>query len=290
MQMLTIRGIGGPFYGSDVWFDTNFYDIFPNEVQQIFTGMIASDPRDYMPRVQCDPGSALPDCDNPRLVFMDFYRGNCFPDANGDVNPAECRPNPAEVTYRDLEVLNGGTRFFLQTLAAQYALIFIPIYYDADFQNQMFLCVEGQGDCFAPDGAAVEDVDYVRHHSRRFNKNFLAWQVEPAEGVAEQTSIAFAMVKEAADGAFIIEMLQKYRGDGQPGDPAPSITFLTAEEQAQLAAIGYELPTAEAQIQIEIDRLDDRVQSLESFFFYLVQLERFFGINFPTFSNRNIGI
>lgn len=290
MQLMTLRGYGGPFYGSDVLFATNFYDIFPNEIQQIFTGMIASRPEDFMPRLQCDPGSTLPDCDNARLVFMDFYRGNCFPDETGNVNPAECRPNPAEVTYRDLEVLNGGTRFFLQTLAAQYALIFIPIYYDADFQNQMFVCVEGQGDCFQPDAAAVEGVDYVRHHSRRFNKNFLAWQVEPTEGVAEQTSIAFAMVKEAADGAFIIRMLQKYRGDGMPGDPPPDIAFLTAEEQAQLAAIGYELPAAEGQIQIEIERLDQRVQSLESFFFYLVQLERFFGINFPQFLNRNIGL
>ncbi|MGE3634252.1 MAG: hypothetical protein AB7P00_30410, partial [Sandaracinaceae bacterium] len=180
MQLLTIRGIGGPFYGSDVFFDTNFYDIFPNEVQQIFTGMIAGRPEDYMPRVQCAAGSTLPECDDPRIVYMDFYRGNCFPDENGDVNPSECRPNPADVTYRDLEILNGGTRYFLQSLAADYALAFIPIYYDADFQNQKFLCVEGQGDCFAPDSGAVEGVDYVRHTSRRFNKSFLAWQVEPS--------------------------------------------------------------------------------------------------------------
>ncbi|MGE3634340.1 MAG: hypothetical protein AB7P00_30850, partial [Sandaracinaceae bacterium] len=157
-------------------------------------------------------------------------------------------------------------------------------------QYQMLLCVEGQGDCFAPDSGAVEGVDYVRHTSRRFNKSFLAWQVEPSEGVAEQTSIAFAMVKEAADDAFIILMLQTYRGDFEPGDPPPSISFLTPAQQAQLAAIGYELPAAVNQIQVEIDRLDGRVQSLERFFFYLTQLERFYGIQFPGFSNRNLGI
>lgn len=291
MQLMLIRGISGPFYGSDVFFDTNFYDIFPNEIQQIMTGMISSDPAQFMPRVQCAPGSPLPVCNDPRVLFMDFYRGNCFPDENGDVDPSQCRPNPAEVTYRDLEVLNGGTRFFLQSLGAQYALAFVPIYYDADFQNQMFLCVEGQGDCFAPDSSSVEGLDYVRHHSERFNKNFLAWQVEPAEGVAEQTSIAFAMVKEAADSSFIIEMLQVYRGDRETTpDPPPDIAYLTAEEQARLAAIGYELPAAEDQIQFEIERFDDRVQSLERFFFFMVQLERIFGIQFPGFSNRNLGI
>src|SRR5690606_40902404 len=65
------------------------------------------------------------------------------------------------------------------------------------------------------------------------------------------------------------------------GDPAPSIDHLTPEEQAELAATGYELPDSDSQIQFEIDRLDSRLVSLESFFFYIVQLERFYSIEFP---------
>lgn len=286
MQLMTIRGLG-PFYGPDVVFQTNFYDIFPNEIQQIFTGMIGSRPWDYMPRLQCGAGSVFPRCNDPRVVYMDFYRGDCSVDpATGEPRTDTCRPHPSEVTYRDLPVLNGGTRYFLQSYAAIFALANFPIYYDTSFQNQMFVCVEGQGDCFAPDEGAVEGVDYVRYTSRRFGKSFLAWQVDATEGVAEQTSIAFAMVKEARDLDFIIRMLRKYRGDFLPGDPPPSIDHLTPEEQAQLAAIGYELPSSATQIQEDIDRLDSRLRSTESFLFYLIQLQRAFGIEFPFLYRR----
>jgi hypothetical protein len=256
-------------------------------MQQIFTGMIGSRPQDYMPRVQCEAGSVFPRCNEPRVVYMDFYRGDCSVDpATGEPRTDTCRPHPSEVTYRDLEVLNGGTRFFLQSYAAIYSLANFPVYYDTSFQNQMFLCVEGQGDCFAPDGAATEGVDYVRYTSRRFGKSFLAWQVDASVGVAEQTSIAFVMVKEARDLEFIVRMLRTYRGDFEPGDPAPSLSHLTPEEQDGLARLGYELPTSETQIQVEIDRLDERVRSLESFFNYLIQLQRAYGIEFPFLYQR----
>ena len=286
MQLMTIRGLG-PFYGADVAFQTNFFDIFPNEIQQIFTGMIAARPEEYMPRIRCAEGSTRPSCPDARVVFMDFYRGDCSIDpATGEPSTATCRPNPAETTYRDLEVLNGGTRFFLQSYAAIFSLSSFPVYYDTAFQNQMYVCVEGQGDCYAPAENAQEGIDYVRHTSRRFGKSFLAWQVDATEGVAEQTSIAFAMVKEARDADFIIRMLRTYRGDFLAGDPPPSIDHLSAEEITQLAAIGYDLPDNDADIQFEIDRLDGRLQSLEGFFFYIVQLERNFGIEFPALYSR----
>jgi hypothetical protein len=76
MQLLTLRGLG-PFYGADVVFQTNYYDLFPNEMNQIFTGLIANRPEASRPRVLCGAGSAGRDCDNPRILFMDFYRGDC---------------------------------------------------------------------------------------------------------------------------------------------------------------------------------------------------------------------
>ena len=289
MQLLTIRGLG-PFYGADVVFQTNFYDIFPNEIEQIFTGMIAGRPEDFMPRLQCNDEGWIPGrrCDDSRIVYMDFYRGDCSIDpSTGAPDPSVCRENPAEVTYRDLEVLNGGTRFFLQSYAAIYALQSFPVYYDTTFQNQMFLCVEGQATCPSPADApdAIEGVDYVRHTSSRFGKSFLAWQVDSLEGQS-QASIAFAMVKEARDLTIVLRLLRKARGDGLPGDPEPSFDHLTPEDRAQLAAVNYELPTDIGQLGFEIRRIDSRRNSLESFFFFAIQLERAFGIEFPFLYNR----
>ncbi len=319
MQLMTARGIG-PYYGPDIVFQTNFYDIFPNELQQIFTGMISGRPEDFMPRVQCS-GGTFPNCTNPRVLYMDFYRGDCTIDpATGSPDPAKCRPHPTEETYApydlasgvpptidDVHVLSGGTRGFLQNYAAIYSLAEFPIYYDTTFQNQMFICVEGQGDCNQSDASAVEygtephtgcdvngvcggpteDPDFIRYTSRRFGKTFVAWQVDAAEGVAEQTSIAFAMVQEARDSEFKLRMLRTYRGDFEPGDPAASEAFLTAAEIAELQRLDYyPLPTSNTAIESEISRLDGRVQDLEAFFFYLVQLQQWYGIQFPFLYTR----
>ncbi len=287
MQLLTARGLG-PFYGPDVVFQTNFYDIFPNEMEQIFTGMIGGRPQDYMPRVRCAPGSVFPRCTDPQVVYMDFYRGDCSIDpATGAPRTDTCRENPT-TTYGSLNVINGGTRYFLQSYAAIYALAGFPVYFDTSFQNQAFICIEGQGDCFAPAAGASEGTDYVRYTSRRFGRSFLAWQVESNTGVADQDSVGFTMVREARDLEFIIRMLRTYRGDFAGSDATPDITRLSAAELSRLATLGYEDLTAisATDIQSDIDRLDGRLLSLESFFFYLIQLEREFGIEFPFLYQR----
>ena len=270
MQLLTFRGLGA-FYTPDVPMFTNFYDIFPNEMQQMFEGMIRAEPRTYMPRVQCAAGSVFPRCNDPRVIYMDFYRGDC-----SDPDSPRCRPNPAEVTYRDLPVLNGGGHFLMQFYGAIYALANFPVFFDTSFQNQLFICVEGTGECHRPESAAVEGVDYVRFTSPRYAKSFLAWQVEPRAGVAEQTSLGFAMVKEAADLNFILEALQRYRGDY--GGAPYTLANLSAEERARLTALGYTIPTSNAVVDDEVDRLYFRVQDLESFFNQIIQLQREMGI------------
>jgi len=277
MQLMTIRGLS-PFYGSDEVFYTNFYDLFPAEVNQMFRGMIGDQPDQYMPRVVCR-GGTFPDCLSPQLVYMDFYRGDC-------VTPGSttCRPNPADVTYRDLRVIDGGDSYLIQSYAAIFGLSEFPVYYDTTFQTQLYMCVEGQGDCMTPPPDAREGIDYVRHTSNRFFKSFLAWQLNPASGAVEQQSVAFAMVLEARNSALILQSLREYRGDfGGPPYTAANVT-----RQAELDAIGYGLPAATDTDTIarEIERLDARVQNLESFFNYLIQLERQFGINFPQIYSR----
>jgi hypothetical protein len=179
-----------------------------------------------------------------------------------------------DVTYRDLFVLNGGGNFTLQSYAAIFGLAEFPVFFDTSFQNQLFVCVEGQGDCHAPAATADEGVDYVRFTSNRFSKNFLAWQVEAREGVAEQTSMGFAMLEEARDTDRIYQLLVKVRDGAIPY----SVSNLSAAEQAELVALEYTVSSSSAEIDTEISRLYGRVADLESFFNWMIQLERDLGI------------
>lgn len=239
MELLTQRG-AVTSYTRDVPFYTNFYDLFPNEMQQVFSGLIRNVPNEYMPRVQCGSGSTgVTDCRNPRIFYMDFYRGDC---SEGEDSPT-CRPDPvAGFDARpELNVINGGGSFVLQVYAAIYGLTDFPVFFDTSFQNQLFLCVEGTGDCHTPAPGLVEGTDYIRYTSARYGKNYLAWQVEPAVGVAEQDAIGFKMVKEAKD-------LDAALRSGTLSDAERSIAY-------------------------------GRLQDIESFFNQVIQLERELGIS-----------
>lgn len=283
MQLMTIRGLS-PFYGPDAVFYTNFYDIFPVEMNQLFTGMIADEADAYMPRVRCGSGT-FPTCTDPQLVYMDFYRGDCLTPGS-----TSCRPNPAEVTYNrpELTTVNGGDSFLLQSYATIYGLTEFPIYYDTTFESQMFLCIEGTGDCTTPAATAVEGVDYVRHTSPRFGLSYLAWQLDPSG--RNEASIAFAMVTEARNSGDIAFILRDLRGDF--GGAPNNIANLSAAQLDTLAAIPYTIPRTTtsaidgARVETEIERLTDRAEGLESFFNYVVQLERQFGIVFPAIYRR----
>jgi hypothetical protein len=87
IELLAQRGISTD-YTRDVPFFANYYDLFPNEMQQIFQGMIRADAKAISPRVVCASGGPGSRCDNPRLEYMDFYRGDC-----SKPGPA-CRQNP----------------------------------------------------------------------------------------------------------------------------------------------------------------------------------------------------
>lgn len=282
MQLLTTRGLS-PFYGADTVFYTNFYDLFPVEMNQLFTGMIADEADAYMPRVRCGSG-VFPTCNDPQLVYMDFYRGDCLTPGS-----TTCRPNPT-VTYDrpELTTVNGGDSFLLQNYATVYGLAEFPVYYDTTFESQMFLCIEGTGDCTAPAASAVEGVDYVRHTSPRYGLSYLAWQLDPSG--RNEASIAFAMVREARDNLFIATTLRDVRGDF--GGTPNSLANLTPAQVAQLAAIPYTVPLNSlgavdaTRVGDEIDRTTARAENLESFFNYVVQLNREFGINFPAIYQR----
>jgi hypothetical protein len=266
IELLAERGTA-PDYTRDVAFFSNFYDLFPNEMQQIFTGMIRGYPQAYMPRIVCDGGLPGQGCAKPRLVYMDFYRGDC--------SKAEtCRPNPAETTYAGLPVLDGGGSLTLQIYAALYGLAYFPVYFDTTFQNQLFVCIEGQADCYKPSANAVENKDYVRYTSPRYRRTFVAFQVEPREGVAEQTSIGFAMVKEAYELDIALTALRKMKDGPEPN----SVANLSPDDLTLVNQVNYTLPTTPTGIQEELDRIQSRIVDLESFLNQMIEIQRSSGI------------
>jgi hypothetical protein len=260
LQMLTDRG-GAMDYTRDVPFWVNFHDLFPIEMQQIFQGMIQDEPKSISPRVVCATSSPGGVCNDPRIVYMDFYRGDC-------TAPETCRPDPVEETYAGLEVIDGGSSVLLQFLAAVFALADFPVFFDTTFQNQLFICVEGEGDCFEPSEGSVEGVDFVRHRSTRFGKTFLAFQIEPVVAVPNQESIGFNMVKEASDNAFVIEILERI-ADGET---------IPQGELDQVSVLGYRIPADANEAISDLNTLARRQRNLESFFFQLIDLQRQLGI------------
>jgi hypothetical protein len=114
----------------------------------------------------------------------------------------------------------------------------------------------------------------VRYTSPRYRRTFVAFQVEPTQAVAEQTSIGFGMVKEARDLDSILAALQKMRDGATPYSP----DNLTQEDRDGLGKLGYQIPTTPQTISDEIDRVSGQVESLESFFNQLIELQRQLGI------------
>src|SRR5262249_4687653 len=123
MYLLTNRGFQAR-YTPDLPFYANFYDIFPQEVDQIFSGLIRADPHEYAPHVTgCPAGST--NCPMGQILYNDFYRGDCTPTG---VAAGQCR-QPTDTAYAGLPVINGGSYLQLQILAAEFAIANFPVFF-----------------------------------------------------------------------------------------------------------------------------------------------------------------
>ncbi len=260
-NLLTARG-NGYFYTRDVDFSLSYYDLFPNEVQQIFSGMILDQPAEYMPRIVC-PNPSQRGCAGGRLAYVDFYRGDCTTPGS-----TTCRTEPIQSSLREHGVLNGGTNLLLRNLATIYGLISFPVYFDTTFQHQLEICIEGNEACAEPRG--VEGRDYMRYFSPRTSRYYLAWQLEAQAGRLDQKSLGFEMLREANDLQFYLDVLLRKQRSQPP----------TAEEEARLATLGYP-SVAQANtttVQDEIDRVFNRIQNTESFINVIMDYRKRLGI------------
>jgi hypothetical protein len=233
--------------------------------------MIRGNAKAISPRVVCAAGGMGSRCESPHLQYLDFYRGDCSDKIN---RPEACREDTTDITYANQAALDGGGNVTLQVYAALAGLSEFPVYFDTTFQNQLFICIEGQADCYQPGSKAMEGKDFVRYTSPRYRRTFVAFQVEPTQAVSTQTSIGFAMVKEARDLDTILAALEKMRDGAVPNSP----DNLTDQDRTALMELKYEIPTTPPAIADEIDRVSSQVANLESFFNQLIELQRQLGI------------
>lgn len=269
MQLLTFRG-WTPWYTRDTPFLLNMYDIFPLEMTQIIGGMIRNEPGLFAPRVQCAAGSAGADCEDPQVLYPDFYRGDCL--AN---NPAGCRPAPQQTSFGDLPIVDGFRNGTLRSYAYIFGLAQFTTFFDTTFQNQVFVCVEGFADCPEPTADQVEGEDFVRFDSERFLASIIAYRAEVGSG-AEGASIGFDIVTELRQADGLFRLLRKYAGDFDDG--IPDLDRLTPEDRAFFAEADYPLPLPGEDVSSEIARLEGRAFELENFVNVMVQWQRLWGI------------
>ncbi|MEZ4286575.1 MAG: hypothetical protein R3A47_00125 [Polyangiales bacterium] len=261
VQMLASRDLNSA-YDRDLAYWVNFYDLFPAEMQQIFQGLIQNKAEVLAPNFTCGSVSDFGKCEDPQIIYKDFYRGDCS-------DPSTCRPDPVKVTYANYPRIDGRSSIQLQYVAAVFALADFPTAYNPIFHQQLFVCVEGSSSCFTPVTGSVEGVDYIRFRSDRFGKTFIAWQVEPSDDIPNQRSVAFEMLEEANNNQRLIEITSRL-ATGGAASPA---------DESFAESIDYELPTDAASAAQARSDFDSRQRDVESFIFQLINLEQDIGIS-----------
>ncbi|HEX2679246.1 MAG TPA: hypothetical protein VHM19_21495, partial [Polyangiales bacterium] len=185
-KLLAIQSIAkrdwGLTYQVDEFYFVNFLDLFPDEVIDIFGGLILRNPRQYAPRVTFDKAGA------PVLSYISTFRGLSGVRENDDVT----YPEPA-VDGTDTEVL--------RDVATIEALSNFPVYYDTSFEQRLLVWKLGSGDGYTipatrPDGtptckygdAGCKLPDYIVYDSDRLHTSYVAVVIDPngTGGINEQ--------------------------------------------------------------------------------------------------------
>ena len=279
MAMLTQRGFVTD-YTRDVPFWTNFYDLFPAEMESLFRGLIADDSASMAPRVTCGSGE-FPSCADPQLVYLDLYRGDC---TDGPGSPG-CRASPEE-RYADLPTIDGDFITTLRYWAMIWSLVGFPVLFDTRYENQLYVCAEGNGACFdvAEDDVAyelgvtsAEESDVVRYDATRYGQVFVARRIATRAGLPEGNEPGVGLLKKLQEQNYLLEILKRYRGDFGGGEYA--VTNLGALDVDRLDALGFSLPTRDDAVDDQIDELEREVPEQENLVFALMELLRRFRVN-----------
>jgi hypothetical protein len=273
LELMLVRNWGLAFTRDEPYF-VNMYDLFPNEINYLMTGLIADEPGYYMPRV-LDTGTAGGDT---KIVFPNFWRGACLVDGTGD--------SPCWTEDTSLSALTPleSASFYVQMVGVTYGLSEIPTPFDPIFQEQAAVYVVGSGggarvppDARACPPGVTENCEYATFTSDRYHRQYLAFKVEEdARGIGAGASLGFAIVQKAEKQKVQLDCMEQALVDaggewgGYCSGTACTNAALFAQERCAIATDQY----ANA-----LDTMRANVDSYESFIRYLLQLQGAYGLN-----------
>jgi hypothetical protein len=244
-KMLAIQSIAKRDWGLSFTVDEryyiNFYDLFDQEVIDLFGGLVLRNPAAYAPRVDFKASGKA------TVQYLSTYR------TAGRGNMEQTYPT-APIDGTDSEVL--------RDIAAIEALRTFPIFYDTSFEQRLLVFKLGSGEGYEipterADGSATcawgeagcDTPDYITYDSDRLHTTYVAVLLDAsADAETDEQQLGFQLLRRLS------ELQQKVRD--LRALPAPD-----AEQQERLVTLREEL---------ERD---------ESFVEYLIELERAFGIS-----------
>lgn len=244
---------------ADERFFINFYDLWPVEMTEFFTGMIMKEPKWYAPRMRFD------DQLNPVVQNLPWFRaaGSCE-DINDD--PIPCRgPQFEEETS---PAIDGTSNEILRDFATIFASAFFPVYYDTSFEQRLAVFKRGSGDGWdipdvQPDGeptcaygetidpdhvTGCLDPDYVVFSSDRFRTQYIAVKVRSRRTYnLDEEQVSYQLLKA------MVDRQRRYRA-------LKAQATRTEEEQE------------------EMEELERRLNADNSFLEFFIDIQRQFGI------------
>jgi hypothetical protein len=262
IQMLASRDTGLP-YLHDSLFYVNFYDAFPEEMSYLFGNFATDQTGRLLPRITVD------DNDRPTLHYLDLWDGDRLPRAG-----EKSRPAP-DADFAGMAIVDDESNFYQQYYALIESLANFPVQWDASWERQLRLytvggedgidvidCAEepGEEDCL------VAGEDYVKYTSDRFHRSYVAFAVEPDPQGQRGESYMFSMLREANDLQDRIAEIQACAADDPNAacgfGPMPPLSGTGADTRDYL-----------------LRRLQQRLNSVEGYIRYVLQVQREYGIN-----------
>jgi len=244
-KMLAIQSIARRDWGLNFTVDEryfiNFYDLFDQEVIDLFGGLVLRNPAAYAPRVAFDAdGQAT-------VQYLSTYR------TSNRGNMEQAYPAPS---------IDGTDSEVLRDVAAIEALRTFPIFYDTSFEQRLLVFKLGSGEGYQipatrADGtptcawgaAGCTAPDYITYDSDRLHTTYVAVLLDAsADPDTDEQQLGFQLLRRLS------VLQQKVRDTQALVDP-------TADDLSRLQSLREDL---------ERD---------ESFIEYLIELERAFGIS-----------